>query len=130
MCIRTPPHVMEPKFPGVCENIINLGQCWGSEKLREQSEKIIDLTLKNKALHSRASRFLAASGTLLSDTYRLALDGINTEKISRAASRLCQKEFKGKGLTKGSEVQKFLSAFTPEGLIFFENTVKTFADKI
>ena len=33
----TAPHVVEPSFPGVCEEIINLGEFWDAEKLKKLS---------------------------------------------------------------------------------------------
>ena len=44
----TAPHVVEPKFPGVCEEIINLGEFWNGELLRARSAEIIAVTAKNK----------------------------------------------------------------------------------
>ena len=29
----TAPHIVEPKFAGACENIINLGDCWNADTL-------------------------------------------------------------------------------------------------
>ena len=34
----TAPHVVEPSFPGICEEIINLGEFWDAEKLKKHQE--------------------------------------------------------------------------------------------
>ena len=36
----TSPHLLEPKFPGACENIINTGEFWDKSKLRERADEI------------------------------------------------------------------------------------------
>jgi len=39
----TAPHTMDPSYPGAIEEIINLGECWNSEKLRENREGIVSI---------------------------------------------------------------------------------------
>ena len=51
----TAPHVMDPVYPGVCEEILNFGEFWNADELKDNKEEIIALTDKNKALH-RISR--------------------------------------------------------------------------
>ena len=37
----TSPHTLEPRFPGACENIINLGECWDKDSLRCKADKSV-----------------------------------------------------------------------------------------
>lgn len=39
----TSPHIIEPKYPGVSEKIINLGECWDEKILKKNSEHIFTL---------------------------------------------------------------------------------------
>lgn len=52
----TAPHTMDPRYPGVFEEIINLGECWDSHKLRENGSVITamadEISSKFKAAYS------------------------------------------------------------------------------
>ena len=47
----TAPHIVEPKYPGTCENIVDLGRFWDSENLRSKRIDIINATNINKSFH-------------------------------------------------------------------------------
>ena len=38
----TAPHVVEPIYPGACEEIINMGDCWDASALRDSRNEIVD----------------------------------------------------------------------------------------
>ena len=67
----TAPHTVDPKYPAVCENILNFGEFWDSEKLENKTE-IIEITNQNKALHKTASRYILAAGEMLYDNFKTA----------------------------------------------------------
>ncbi len=125
----TAPHVMEPNYPGVCENIVNLGEFYDSDKLFRQRDKIIPLFKENAALNSRARRYISAAGSLVSDSYRIALDYTDTEKAVRFAGAFAKRELPSK---KGEahETFRLLSAITPYGSIFFEHTLHSLCDRV
>ena len=63
----TAPHTVDPSYPGVCEKILNFGEFWRDGDFSANSREIIELTLKSKALHASAARYLRAAGQLISD---------------------------------------------------------------
>lgn len=78
----TAPHTVDPSYPGVCEKILNFGEFWRDGDFSANSREIIELTLKNKALHASAARYLRAAGQLISDNYKTALACTDISKQS------------------------------------------------
>ncbi|WMJ82821.1 hypothetical protein ACS3UN_01735 [Oscillospiraceae bacterium LTW-04] len=89
------PHVIEPRYPGVVEEILWLGDCFDTEKLRQNKPTIIALTDKEERLREQSRRYLCAADALCNDNYRIALEATNLEKIERQADRIADKAFKG-----------------------------------
>jgi len=86
----TAPHTAEPRFPGACERLIALGDCWDENVLNQQREEIIRLTRLNLASYERARRFLTASGSLITNLYRIwTTDSDNTDSSIRHGSGYC-----------------------------------------
>lgn len=118
----TPPHAVEPAFPAVCEEIINLGAFWDSEKIRANGKEVIEVTLKNKLLHKKASAFLKAAGELILDNYKTALACTDKEKTARFAETLC-KRYLTKNEQQPSEQVRFIEGISPLGIISYSKTV-------
>lgn len=126
----TAPHVIEPRFPGAVEELINLGVCWNAEQLRAHADGIRAASIKNSAYHQRCVGFLSAAGSLANDTLRIALECINADKIAAYASRFAAREF-GTGHGRvGRESRCFLSAITPEGLVVCYDTVSCLCSRV
>lgn len=127
----TSPHVLEPKFPGAAENIINLGSFWDSVKLKKTGDKIRSLTLENSIHHRRSSSYLAAAGKLSDENVRLCRDFIREEKINSFATRFalreCDKSKKGQ---PGKRFKRFLSGITPDGVVFMDSTVSVLCTRV
>lgn len=51
----TEPHLIDPKYPGVVDDIVNLGDCWDQTKLRPDQEQII--TLRKSVAHNFATTY-------------------------------------------------------------------------
>lgn len=88
------------------------------------------LSAKTSRCHEHCCRFLSAAGSLIGDTYRLALDATSVSKVVKAASRIALCEFKGGAGTSGHESVRFLSAVTNKGVTVFEETAQALCDRI
>lgn len=130
VCDGTPPHAIEPKYPGVFESVVNLYDLLDEEQLTAHSSEIIELFTLNKNLHERATRFLSAAGSLLGDSYRLTLEHTDIGKIAKYATRLSLKEFRPKTGRKGAESVRFLSAVTVGGDMMFTESAKRLAKRL
>lgn len=125
----TPPHVLEPDFPGAVESIINLGEAWDGDVLFSKREKIICLTRRISACHARSVRFLNAAQILINDSRRLCEGAIDREKLSLYVKRFFKRNTSAVA-KKAKESRIFLSAVTPDGVVFFPDTVRSFALQI
>lgn len=126
----SPPHVIEPRYPGAFESVVYLGDCWDEERLQASREAIIGLYSKISASHEHCCRFLAAAAALSADTYGIALEHTDKHKIKRYAARVTATELRRGTKAAPKEQIRFLSAITNKGHVIFANTVKALCPKV
>jgi hypothetical protein len=122
----TAPHMLDPVYPGAVEHIINLGECWNAKRLRASREGIIKSNNANVALHARAKKYLAAYGAIFSDTLESLIAKIDFEKIKNYAKKLTKTIFISELEKQAVETPRFLSAISPDGVIFYEENLQYF----
>lgn len=130
MCIAdgTAPHILEPKYPGACESLINPGDCWDGDALFLQRKTIFSLCGRIAQQHRRAQRYLSAAGSLLAENRKLALESLNTADLDSYAKRLGRRLFPKHRAYHGLEKPRFLSGITPDGCICFWETISCYAE--
>ena len=106
----TAPHVVEPRLPGVCENLLDFGRFWDADILRQKAEDIIFATTENKACHRRAAEFIKKAGRLFPEDF--SKEGAGAELIAKYIPK--------KGGT-GRITRAFLGGITPDGVKYFEH---------
>ncbi len=125
----TAPHVMEPKYVGVCEEIINVGSCLNSKELENNRKEILDLYAQNAQFHRKANRYLAAASGLLEDSYAIDCEYSNLERAQETALRLCRDLLPAQS-GGSAETKRFLSGATPDGTVVFEQTLCYYANTV
>lgn len=120
----TSPHVFDPCYPGVCQKIVNLGQYWDEEKLRDKRGEIIATTDENKRLHQRARRYISATSHLCGDIYKISEEMVLKEKLIAFVKRFSKKNFKKIPDREGKAYYSQLSALTNKGYITLTDTIK------
>ena len=126
----TAPHVIEPKYPGVSEVIIDLGQYRNDALLRERRSEIISKTKETSAEHKKCVDFLEAARGVDNDIRKIAISAVNTHKTERFLRQLESKEIPVSSEKDGRMQKRFLSALTPKGLTLFYDTVCTLCENI
>ena len=116
----TAPHITDPKYPGVIENIINIGDFWDEEKLDGNKDKIFELTNKKSVYFSSAYKYLKAANEILESVNDLSKKYINHEKIEASVHRIINKHIKGKNLNSSTSnanrsEYRFINAISPNG---------------
>ena len=100
----TPPHALEPQFPGAVEQPFSLCGCWDEALLYARREEIVRLGREISGLHWQAVRYLSGAGAPLGE---------------------------GPDLGKpGSEALRLLSAVTDRGTILFHETISTLCERV
>jgi len=123
-------HAIEPKYPGAVESLVDISACWDEDMLYDCRGEILRIAKSCRRCHEHACRFLSAAGSLAGDTYRIALDSVNTTKLAGYCGRLSEREFKQHHKTPGKERVRFLSAVTNKGPMKFTDTAKALCDRI
>ena len=119
ICDGTAPHVMECRYPGVSEEIINLGQFWDSEILKERKDEIISSTDENKALLSSASDCRSALSDACLSIKNTASRLLDDEKLAAFSKRLFRR-LDLKPLDKsGTRTVRQLTALTEYGCMTY-----------
>ena len=131
VCDGTAPHIMEPRFPGAVENIINLGDFWDRKKLKKNADEIRRLFFENSIYHRRSAAYLAAAGHINMQNRSIASEYIKREKLDSFANRFIYRELTPKKKVQvGERSKRFLSAISPQGNIFLADTVKSICSYI
>ncbi|MBQ6714393.1 MAG: hypothetical protein IJN15_02465 [Clostridia bacterium] len=118
----TAPHIVEPRNPGICEEILNLGEFWDSDILRHNHKRIYEISALNKSYHKLASKYLFSAGELIKDNWKIAREYTDKSKVERYAAGLCKK-YIPKGNEKGKEAVRFIGGITPMGVVSYLNTL-------
>ncbi len=126
----TAPHVMDPKFPGMCERIIPLGDCLDYEKLRQKRKELLPLYNANSALHKKASRIIRAAGSLCDDSFAVNCACVDFDRAADFGRRLCDRFLDEKQQGRGRERRAFLSGITPAGLVVFSKTPEKMCGRV
>lgn len=119
----TAPHVIEPKSPGAVDEIINLGECWDSGKIRSERAQITETSASISSHFSRAHSYLSAAKALQIQLERDLL-ALTDMSVAREAAESVRRELGlGRSASKqGSERKAFMSAITPQGRICYADT--------
>lgn len=126
----TAPHVVEPQFPGACESLFNPGDCWNRDLLFAHRAEIRSLGRQIADCHRRSAATRSVIGTLQAEIRQIMQPLVRTDTLARYTDRLCKRVFRGKPNRPGSETTRFLSGFTPDGLLLLDQTLSCYAAHI
>ncbi len=111
----TSPHVFEAEFPGVSQEIVNLGSYWNKSKLSSSGSEICSLFKENSRYHLLARRYIQASSSLNSNILSITSSSLLKEKEDKFADKFINKNM-GTGTGTGILTEfRQLSAFTSSG---------------
>lgn len=106
----TAPHIVEPRLPGVVEEIVNLGEHWNQSQLREHKEEIRRLTGEIAASFERVYAKLAQGEEArreAAEDYALP-EGLEPERLAAGLAeeifgqeRLRVRKFFAEAITRG-----------------------------
>ena len=125
----TAPHIVEPAYPAVCEQIINTGDFWDTDKIKPYRKEVLDLCRLNSAYHKKASQYITAAGQVLKYNFNAALSATDIDKVFSYGTRLAKKHIP-KTKKSSREWVRFLSGITPVGQVFFGGTLDLFKTKV
>lgn len=119
----TAPHVVDPINPGAVDEILNMGECWDEEGFKKFRRNIIDINKEVGKTFRRAYRFIAAAKAVHDDWSNYNSEALNNGKLNRLMEDLKEKIFTAPVTGNASERHLFATAFTPNGIITFVDTI-------
>lgn len=118
-------HVVEPKYPGVVEQYVNLGDCYDRQGLGDVRQSIMACMKGYKGHYQRAYRCLGASAEIFEDIRATLYTDALEEKLAKRAKGILSREIKAKkDAVPGDVKQRFLGAVTYSGRICLWDTVQ------
>ena len=127
----TAPHVVEPKYPGLVEEYVNLGACYDREGLQAVRAEVMGCKKGYQDCYRRAGRCLTAAAQIGEDVRALLLTPALEEKMARRARGILSREVKKTGSGQpGRETRRFLGGVTWQGTLVRRDTVSALCERI
>ncbi len=113
----TAPHIIEPKFPGAVDELLDLGAYWDEAGIRSHRDAIIAKTPEVSRHFARAYRFLAAAKHIYDDISATNTEALDFGAANQTAHTLIEAIFSDRPVSPqpGIERHLFASAITPRG---------------
>jgi hypothetical protein len=117
----TAPHIIDPKFPGCVDDIINLGDYWDEDALAQNRAKIQETNEMYGRCYKRVYNYLKAAKIIFDDLSQIYKNAVDIEAINRETDRVVNYIFKAIPYQNKTSEQRhlFASAITPDGLVHF-----------
>lgn len=114
----TAPHIMEPKYWGICETVIDLSHCLERSILNRNHEKLFFLLDKCSYEHKLCCCEITKA-SFIRETYTAETEkNIDKKQVIRKAIELAEDLLPTK-IGFPHETRRFLSAVSPRGITFF-----------
>ncbi|HBW34670.1 PRK06851 family protein [Desulfosporosinus sp. BICA1-9] len=119
----TAPHVVDPKNPGAVDEIINLGDYWNEEMLKQSREEIKNCNLKVSSYFQRAY-FALKEAKIALDEWKYYISSYqNWNQINQLTLKIEREIFKITPKNGGNQRHLFAWAHTPQGKTEFIDTL-------
>lgn len=125
----TPPHTLEPRYPGVCEKFIDLGLFRDDKKLQSHRDEIIETAKENSFYHKKCVDFLLAAEACRNDTASVVLPLMKIDTLHRFSERLADKMLSSLSVSPAKIRKRIISAVTPEGVTELTETLGSLCEK-
>lgn len=127
----TAPHVVEPKYPGIIERYVNLGDCYNTAALSHLRHEIMGCMTGYKDCYQRSYRCLDAAAQIMADMRATLLTPALEEKMHKRSAGILSREVRRRtSHAPGKVTQRFLSAVTHKGRITLFETAQAQCSRI
>ncbi len=121
----TAPHVVDPKYPGAVDEIINFGEFWDVGALEKCRGDIVKYTREISRHFARAYKLLAAAKLVMDDIEEKYSSSMDYGRANLAAEEWAGEIFAGWPVSAipGKDRHLFGSAYTPGGFVDYSETI-------
>lgn len=131
MSYDTAAHVVEPRYPGLVEEYVNLGRAYDRAGLQQVRQALKDSMLGYKECYRRAYRCLSAVQAVSEEGRSTLLTPETQQRLIRRADGILSREVpRQRGVQPGQVRQRFLSAVTHKGPITLYDTALAQCEKV
>jgi Cdc6-like AAA superfamily ATPase len=117
----TAPHVIDPRLPGVLDEIINLGSCWDSLLLHQHKNEITQLIHQNSSYFIQAYQYLKEAYTAMEKYRYLMANAMDYRGVTEMSTLLLSDLVPSLPSPEKEPVERhlFAGALSPGGLVNF-----------
>ena len=127
----TAPHVVEPRYPGVVEQYVNLGACYDRAGLQQVRQELQTCMTGYQGCYRRAYRCLGAAAEIAEDVRAVLETQALEEKLEKRARSILKRELKPKRSGRTGQVKRrFLGAVSHTGVQTLYGTAATQCSRI
>lgn len=127
----TAPHIIDPINPGIIDEIIHLGDFWDEEGLKKYHSQIIETNPKVGKSFKRVYNYLKAAKHLHDDWIMFNQKYKDDVLINKVKEEIKNHLFTYNDFSKlGEKRELFISAFTPNGIVTYIDSLIQLTDKV
>ncbi|MGI6453495.1 MAG: PRK06851 family protein [Syntrophomonadaceae bacterium] len=113
----TNPHIVDPRYPGAVDEIINLGQFWNQPLIKENRDNIIQLTNRISRCFRRAYIRLQEAGSAYTEWKTYFEQARQETAVNRNIKAFTQEFLQGSQESLSKPRHLFAGAITPQGAV-------------
>lgn len=116
----TSPHMVDPITPGAVDEILNLGQCWNEDGIKNHKVEIMDIAKTLSENYKRIYRYLRSAKEIHEDWSSFNLQSMDSNKLLTFKEDLKSKVLKGTDIgVLGKDRHLFATGITPQGIVTY-----------
>lgn len=120
----TSPHIVDPKYPGVIDEVLNMGDCWRESGFSSYRSDIISISKDIKDIFNRAYRYFAAAKNIHDDWSFYNSDVLDLSRVNLLKEKLKTEILNDIEVSSlGYDRHLFATSFTPKGIITYIDTL-------
>lgn len=123
--------MVEPQYPGLVEQYVNLGVCYQKAGLQTVRDELMSCMKGYKGCYQRAYRCLGAASEIFEDVRGALVTDQLEERLAKRAKGILQREVpRRKNVRPGAVKQRFLGAVTHRGVLCLTQTAQVQCPKV
>ena len=121
----TAPHIVDPRYPGVVDQIINFGDFWNAEKLLPNKRQIIKITDDISKNFKLAYEEFAEAKLIHDEWEEIYLAAMDFTKADQVTEQIIEEIFSGNIQAEEQSLirKRFFGAATPLGAVHFIDNI-------
>lgn len=126
----TRPHIVEPRYPGCQDEIINFGEFWDRKGICAHLKEIVFLSQEISQRYARVYRLLGAANYLSLDWSAAHGQGLDSKGVNQVTSKLCSSFSHLPIAENGKERHLFASSLSPKGTLHYLESILSPLNKV